>query len=77
VVKGAQLLRDKVYHVKVDNVNQTAVLEQEGEILPGAAEVLGQQNEVSIGKTAWLSRRESGKAYLSMVVFVTTYSDAA
>ena len=77
VVEGAQILRDQLYPVKVDNVNRTAVLDQDGKVLPGAAEVLGKENEVSIGKTAWLSRRDSGKAYGSMAVYVTKRSDAA
>jgi hypothetical protein len=76
-VEGAQILRDQLYPVKVDNVNRTAVLDQEGKVLAGAAEVLGQENEVSIGKIAWLSRRDSGKVYGSMVVYVTRRSDAA
>jgi hypothetical protein len=62
---------------RVQTVNRTAVLDQEGKVLPGAAEVLGQENEVSIGKIAWLSRRDSGKVYGSMVVYVTKRSDAA
>jgi hypothetical protein len=77
VVEGAKILRDQLYPVKVDNVNRTAVLDREGKVLPGAAEVLGQENEVSIGKMAWLSRRDSGKIYGSMVVYVTKRSDAA
>jgi hypothetical protein len=70
-------LRDELYLVKVDNVNRTAVLDYEGMVLPRAAKVLGQENEVSIGKIAWLSRRDSGKVYRSMVVYMTKRSNAA
>jgi hypothetical protein len=75
--EGARVLRDQLYPVKVDNANRTAVLDHDGKVLPGAAEVLGKENEVSIGKIAWLSRRDSGKVYGSMVVYVTKRSDAA
>ena len=48
-----------------------------GKVLPGAAEVPGKENEVKIAKIAWLSRRDEGKAYGSMVVYVTKGRDAA
>jgi hypothetical protein len=63
--------------VKVDNANRTAVLDQEGNVLPRAAEVLGKENEVQIAKIGWLSRKDTGKAYGSMVVYVTKGSEAA
>ena len=43
---GAQVLRDQLYPVKVDNVNRTAVLDLEGKVLPGAVETLGLENDV-------------------------------
>jgi hypothetical protein len=73
---GARVLRDQLYPVKVDNVNRTAVIDHEGRVLPGATEALGQENEVQIAKMAWLSRRDTAKAYGSMVVYVTKASDA-
>lgn len=75
--EGARVLRDQLYPVKVDNANRSAVLDAEGKVLPGAAEVLGKENEVNIAKIAWLSRRDEGKLYGSMVVYVTKGSDAA
>jgi hypothetical protein len=75
--EGARVLRDQLYPVKVDNANRWAVLDAQGKVLPGAAEVLGKENEVNIAKIAWLSRRDEGKAYGSMVVYVTKGSDAA
>jgi hypothetical protein len=62
--------------VKVDNANRTAVLDQEGKVLPGAAEVLGKENDVHIAKIAWLSKRDTRKAYRSIVVYVTKSSKA-
>ncbi|EAQ88752.1 hypothetical protein CHGG_05371 [Chaetomium globosum CBS 148.51] len=73
---GAQVLRDQLYPVKVDNVNRTAVLDPEGKVLPGAAETLGRENDVQIAKLAWLSRKDTAKAYGSMVVYITKAGDA-
>ena len=73
---GARVLRDQLYLVKVDNVNRTAVIDHEGKILSGAAEALGQENDVQIAKLAWLSRRDTVKAYGSMVVYITKAGDA-
>ncbi|KAJ6437529.1 tyrosinase [Purpureocillium lavendulum] len=41
-----------------------------------AAEALGAENGVSIAKMSWLSNKQSGKAYGSMVIYVTKGSDA-
>lgn len=73
---GARVPRDQLYPVKVDNANRTAVLDQDGKILPGTAEVLGKENDVHIGKIGWLSRKDIRKAYGSKVVYVTKGSDA-
>jgi hypothetical protein len=75
-VPGLRVLRDQLYPVRVDNANRTAVLDAEGNILQGATEALGKENSVKIAKIAWLSRKDSGKAYGSMVVYVTKGSEA-
>lgn len=69
------MLRDQLYPVKVDNANRSAVLNQDGEILPGAAETLGKGDNVSIAKIAWLSNKGAAKAYGSMVIYLTTRYD--
>jgi hypothetical protein len=71
------VLRDQLYPVKVDNANRIAILDQEGKVLPGVAEVLGKENDVHIAKIGWLSRKDTGKAYGSMVVYVTKGCKAA
>jgi len=76
VVAGIRVLRDQLYPVKVDNANRAAVLDQDGEIRLGAAEALGEENNVSIAKVAWLSNKGAAKAYGSMVIYVTKGSDA-
>jgi hypothetical protein len=76
VAAGARVLRDQLYPVKVDNANRTAILDQEGKVLPRAAEVLGKENNVHIAKIGWLSRKDTGKAYGLMVLYVTKGSEA-
>jgi hypothetical protein len=75
-IPGIRTLRDQLYPVKIDNANRTAVLDSDGNILPGAAEVLGKENKVSIAKISWLSKKDSNKAYGSMVVYITKGTDA-
>ncbi|KAM4067345.1 endonuclease-reverse transcriptase domain-containing protein [Hirsutella rhossiliensis] len=58
-VEGARVMRDQLYPVRVDNANRTAILDAEGNILPGAIEALSAENRVTIGKISWLSKRES------------------
>ena len=74
---GARVLRDQLFPVKVDNANRTAILDQEGKVLPGVVDVLGKENDVHIAKIGWLSRKDTGKAYGSMVVYVTKGCEAA
>lgn len=74
--KGARVMRDQLYPVKVDNVNRAAVLNQDNSIREGAAEIFGTENKVRIAKMAWLSNKNTTKAYGSMVIYVTKDSDA-
>ncbi|KAF3392112.1 hypothetical protein DPV78_010808 [Talaromyces pinophilus] len=75
-IPGIRTLRDQLYPVKIDNVNRTAVLDADRNILPGAADALGKENNVSITKISWLSKKDSNKAYGSMVVYITKGTDA-
>ncbi|EAQ84331.1 predicted protein [Chaetomium globosum CBS 148.51] len=68
-VPGVRVLRDQLYPVRIDNANRTAVLDADGNVLPGAMEALGAENDVNIAKIAWLSRKDTGKAYGLMVVY--------
>ncbi|KAL6406262.1 hypothetical protein AUP68_10433 [Ilyonectria robusta] len=60
----------------LDLANRTAVLDSSGNELPGAAEALGKENDVTIAKIHWLGDRENGKTYGSMVICVTKGNDA-
>ncbi|KAJ5471279.1 hypothetical protein N7530_008636 [Penicillium desertorum] len=73
---GARVLRDELYPIKVDSVNRAAVLDEKDEIRTGAAAAFSEENEVTVAKIAWLSRKESAKAYGSMVVYLTRGTDA-
>ena len=74
---GSRVLRDQWYPVKVDNACRTAVLDENGELRTGAVEMLKKENEGSIAKVSWLSRKDLPKAYGSMVVYVTKRAHAA
>ncbi|KAK7178598.1 reverse transcriptase, partial [Paraphaeosphaeria sporulosa] len=76
-VRGARILRDQLYPVRIDNANRTAVLNERDEVRQEAAQALGEENEVQIAKMNWLSRKDSGKAYGSMVIYVKRSSEAA
>ena len=68
VAAGVRALRDEVYPAKVDNVNRLAILDENGEIRAVVAETLGQENETTVAKIGWLSKKSIAKAYGSMVV---------
>ncbi|EED11596.1 hypothetical protein TSTA_107870 [Talaromyces stipitatus ATCC 10500] len=75
-IPGWRVLRDQLYPVKIDNANRTAILDIDGNVLPGAVEALGKENNVDIAKITWLSKKDSNKAYGSMVVYITKGTDA-
>jgi hypothetical protein len=76
VGRGARVLRDDLYPIKVDSVRRTAVLDENDEIRVGAVEGFGQENEATIAKIAWLSKKEVPRAYGSMVVYLTKPANA-
>ncbi|KAJ6114125.1 hypothetical protein N7512_007570 [Penicillium capsulatum] len=73
---GARVLRDELYPIKVDSVNKAAVLNEKGEIRAEATAVVSEENDATVAKIAWLSRKENAKAYGSMVVYLTKSTDA-
>ncbi len=76
IVGGLRVLRDQLYPIKVDNARRDSVLSAEGILLPGIIESLGKENEASVAKVAWISRKDNGKAYGSMIVYLHRGSDA-
>jgi hypothetical protein len=73
---GARMLRDELYPIKVDSVKRAAVLDENHDILSGAAAALGEENETTVAKMTWLSSKEAAKPYGSMVVYLTKGADA-
>jgi hypothetical protein len=73
---GARVLRDELYPIKVDNVKRTAVLDENNGIRAGAVEAFSEENETTVAKVAWLSKKDVPKAYGSMVVYLTKGADA-
>jgi hypothetical protein len=72
---GARVLRDNLYLIKVNSIKKAAVLDKQGKIRAGAAAAFSKENKTTITKIAWLSRKESAKAYGSMVVYLTKNTD--
>jgi hypothetical protein len=73
---GARVLRDELYPIKVDSVNKAAVLDERGEIRAEATTVFSEENDTTVAKIVWLSRKDNAKAYSSMVVYLTKSTDA-
>jgi FtsZ-binding cell division protein ZapB len=73
---GTRVLRDELFPIKVDHVKRTAVLDENDAIREGAAEAFSEENETTVAKIAWLSKKDVPKAYGSMVVYLTKGSDA-
>jgi predicted nuclease of restriction endonuclease-like (RecB) superfamily len=73
---GTRVLRDELYPIRVDTVKRTAVLDENNEIKTGATEAFSMENETTVAKISWLSKKDVPKAYGSMVVYVTKISDA-
>lgn len=75
IPKGARVLKDQLYPIKVDNARKDGILAEDGSLLAGITESLGKENEASVAKVAWISRKNN-KAYGSMVVYLHKGSDA-
>lgn len=76
LARGARVLRDDRYLIRVDSVNRMAILDEMGNIRTGAAEAFGKESDTQVAKVSWLSNRDVPKAYGSMVVYLTKGSDA-
>jgi hypothetical protein len=61
----------------VDNVCRTAVLDKNGKVRVSIKEMLEKENDVKIAKLSWLSKKDSAKAYGSIVVYVAKRAEAA
>jgi hypothetical protein len=75
-IPRAKLPRERLFPVKINEANRSAVLDSNHSLLPSVAEVRGQENEVTIARMNWLSDKGNGKAYGSMVIYVMKKSYA-
>jgi hypothetical protein len=75
-IRGLRVLKDQIYPVKVDAVKRSSVLDEEGNLRPGVVREMEEENEVSIAKVSWLSKKDVPKEYGSMVVYTTKSSEA-
>ncbi len=75
LARGARILRDDLYPIRVDSVNRMAILDEKGGIRAGATEALGKENDTQVAKAAWLSDKDNSKAYGSMVVYLSKRAD--
>ena len=76
VTKGARILRDQLYPVKVNNARTDAVLLPLGELREDIVLALNDDNDTQVAKVSWLSSRHARKAYSSMVIFLKKRSEA-
>jgi hypothetical protein len=67
-IPGIRVLRDQLYPVKVDGANRSAILNSDGAVRDGIHKALSKENGVEVRKLAWLSDKDNGKTYGSMVV---------
>jgi hypothetical protein len=72
---GTRMLRDQIYPVKVDNTNRIAILDIAGDLQPGVVEILEKENDIKITKLVWLSKKDLGKAYRLIAVYVSKSSE--
>jgi hypothetical protein len=47
---GARVLRDELYPLKVDSVKKSVVLDENHDMLVGAAAALGEENETTVAR---------------------------
>ena len=76
VTGGTRVLRDQLYPIKVDNARTDGVLVVDRSLLPVISELLGKENNASVAKVAWISKKDNGKAYRSIVVYLYRGSNA-
>ena len=70
------MLRNQLYLVKLDGVRRTTILNSASQVLTTAHILLGEENKAPIAKVGWLSKRDNGKAYGSIVIYFTKREDS-
>jgi hypothetical protein len=52
LAKGARIIQDDLYPIRVDSINRTAVLDEAGNVRPEAVEALSKENDTQVTKVA-------------------------
>jgi hypothetical protein len=63
--------------VKVDGANRSVILNSDGAVRDRIHKALSKENGMEVRKLAWLSNKDNGKAYSSMVVYLTRSTDVS
>ena len=74
-IPRAKLAGDPLYPIKIDNVRTSSVLHPDG-TLKEIKEILSEENDTEIARLGWFSAKQIGKAFGSMVVYLTKNSEA-
>ena len=72
---AARILDDCYHRIRVDGVSRTAILDEEGNDLPGVAALLSMANDTEVSNASWLSDRQL-KNYGSILVDFKKASEA-
>ena len=75
-VSRAKLATDPLYPIKIDNVRASTVIHPDGTLKESTRDAISNENHTEISKIGWLSARQSGKAFGSMVIYLTKRSEA-
>jgi len=71
----ARILEDGGHRIRVDGVPRAVALDEQGNDLPGVADIFSAANDTEVLRASWLSDRRS-KQYGSLVVELTQASEA-
>ena len=75
-IPRAKIAPDPLYPIKIDNVRTSSVLHPDGTLKEEIKETLSNENNTEIARLGWLSAKQTGKAFGSMVVYLTKSSEA-
>ena len=74
-IPRAKIAADPLYPIKIDNVRTSSVFHPDSTIKE-IKETLSKENDTEIARLGWLSAKQTGKAFGSMVVYLTKNSEA-
>ena len=75
-VQGVRVLRDQLCPVKINNARADAILMPDGSLKPNTASEIAEENGIELAKVAWLSTKNNGRVYGSLVAYFTKGSES-